>query len=167
MVIEDRTYRCGDCGSKKVKRQNAKGRDFGYGRYESVILKVDLDLLTCQECTNILMAPGDAAKLDEAIRQSLKIGDKASAPWYYWPFLGGRFQVVKCDQGYRVRIRYGIFFWKWMTEFGRKGEQIAFFLNQEEAENSAHRYLELKKDVLKVKKGEVVFDSALRRRPWK
>jgi hypothetical protein len=152
--------RCGNCGSENIIRANAKGRKFMYRKWDDVELKVDLDLLTCQECTNILLAEGDTEALDMAIRKSLSaftleamvVAEKSPV----------RFQIVKNGPGYQVRIKR-FFGWKWLTEMSRKNKfVVSYFQNQEDALKAAEEYVELQVKIAqkKTKAMEVVYDSA-------
>lgn len=69
-----RFKRCYSCGEKdSIRLQNAKGKYFPYKQYELVKLRVDLFLLTCYNCDEMVLCYGDAEKLDKAIEESLEI----------------------------------------------------------------------------------------------
>lgn len=151
--------RCGECGSQNIKRQNSKGRKFGYRKWDDVELIVDLELLTCQECSNILMGPGDAARLDDAIKKSLssftleaqEVSEKS-------PY---RFQIVKNGPGYQVRFKK-FFFWYWLTEMNRRNRyKVAYYQNTEDALAAAEEYVDLQIKIRqkKSKSMEVIYDS--------
>lgn len=63
---------CFECGSKRITRKNVKGRYFLYKDYPPVTIIVDLELLVCDSCKNIITKAGEDALIDEAIKASLK-----------------------------------------------------------------------------------------------
>lgn len=63
--------RCGECGSKNLKRQSVAGKSFRWRGYSSVTLSQDLQLLTCQECGNFIIKAGEGKLIDEAIEASI------------------------------------------------------------------------------------------------
>ena len=148
--------RCGDCGSRNLVRANAKGRRFGYMKWDDLELKVDLDLLTCQDCTNVLLEYGDAEKLDEALKRSLEMPTKVEVKK-----LSTRFQVVRDGTGYKVRYR-SLFGWRWLTDANRRGRLVVtYFQNIEDAREAGERYAQLQEEIKqkKTKGMEVVYDS--------
>lgn len=66
--------RCGECGSRKIKYLPVKkGEHFSWRSIPRVPIIIDVDLLTCQDCGNLLLGPGDCQRLDKAIEKSLEI----------------------------------------------------------------------------------------------
>jgi len=63
--------RCGECGCKELVVKSAIGKGFAYMQYPKVILTVDLDLLSCTKCDNVILKSGDFKNLDKAIEDSL------------------------------------------------------------------------------------------------
>jgi hypothetical protein len=63
---------CGECGSKNVSIKNVKGRAFPYKQYESIVLTEDLELLTCNDCSNYMIKSNDCKLLDIALEASLQ-----------------------------------------------------------------------------------------------
>lgn len=147
--------KCGECGSENIKRESAKGRRFGYMKWDDLELKVDVDLLTCQDCSNILLAPGDAEALDKGLKQSLEYPDKEAEKTKI------RFQVVRNGSGYQVRVKR-FFGWKWITDMNRRGKQvIAYYQNVDDALKAGLEYVQFqaKIEAKKTKKMVVVYDS--------
>lgn len=70
----EKKYRCGECGSRNLKTDNAKGRFFPWKQYSKVEIVIDLFLYTCQDCDNQIFVDGDCERLDKAIEESLKQG---------------------------------------------------------------------------------------------
>lgn len=64
--------RCGECGSKDIGFQNAKGRFFPFEAFNKVKLEVDLSLCQCSNCGSTILGPGDGARLDDALELSIK-----------------------------------------------------------------------------------------------
>ena len=64
---------CAVCGKREMVYKNAKGNvDFSYKDYSSVKIDVDIDLLTCENCGNVGLLPGDSKKLDLALEESIR-----------------------------------------------------------------------------------------------
>lgn len=63
--------RCGECGSKNLKRQSVVGKPFRWKDYSSVTLSQELELLTCQECGNFIIKAGEGKLIDAAIEASI------------------------------------------------------------------------------------------------
>ena len=51
--------RCGECGSKNLKKQNICGRSFVWKDYVAAKMTQDLNLIVCQECQNIIVKSGE------------------------------------------------------------------------------------------------------------
>lgn len=66
------TTPCGSCGERGLVLKNAKGRKFPYKSHKSVELKYDLEALTCNNCNEVILRPGDLKKLIELLERSLE-----------------------------------------------------------------------------------------------
>lgn len=65
--------RCGACGCRELEMKSAKGKRFSYKSHERVLLLVDVDLMSCTNCPNVILRNGDCKRLDNAIEETLKI----------------------------------------------------------------------------------------------
>jgi len=63
--------RCGECGSKNIKRQNVQGRSFRWKDFSSAHVIKPLELHVCQDCNNIITKAGENKLIDEAIESSI------------------------------------------------------------------------------------------------
>lgn len=63
--------RCGECGSKNIKRQNVQGRSFRWKDFSAATVIKPLELNVCQECNNIITKAGESKLIDEAIEASI------------------------------------------------------------------------------------------------
>lgn len=63
--------RCGQCGSRNIALESARGKFFPYKSFSRVKLGSDLNLPTCQDCGNVMFAEGDSARLDGALESTI------------------------------------------------------------------------------------------------
>jgi len=65
--------RCGECGERKFKRQNVKGKFSAPWRdFPCAYLTKNLDLLICGNCDNYAIIDDDADKMDVAMDASVR-----------------------------------------------------------------------------------------------
>lgn len=151
--------KCGNCGSENIVRKNAKGRTFGYMKWDDLELKEDVELLTCLDCTNIILVQGDSELLDAGLKKSLEHPSKSQTKKY-----STRFQVVKNGSGYQIRHKTKFFSnWVWITETNRKGKKvIGYYQNVEDAKVAAEHFVNLREEMLRNKTDNmvVVYDSS-------
>lgn len=64
--------RCGDCGSREIKKVSASGMSFPWKDFPSIsITNSDLKLLKCAICGNVMQLASDSEAIDGAIVQSI------------------------------------------------------------------------------------------------
>lgn len=147
-------FKCDDCGSENVVKKNAKGRKFGFQKWDEIELLVDLELHTCEECGNIMVVGNDYEKLQKALEKSIRVFKSQNKSAL-------RYQIVKIGAYFQVRYKKSFLRWEWSTEIGRKGDQvISRFLDFDTAKKSAERFVEHKKKLhSKVPGMTIVYDS--------
>lgn len=65
---------CCECGKRDMEYANVKGKDWFSGEHNtSVTILTDLYLQTCPHCGNIAIRSDELIKIDEAIRDSIKL----------------------------------------------------------------------------------------------
>ena len=71
---KNRTYRCGECGSKNIAARNARDHSWGmpWKNYPWVPLQVDLNIPMCIDCGNTVI-PGELIdSVDAALQRSIR-----------------------------------------------------------------------------------------------
>ena len=66
--------RCGICGSKNIKKSKVTNYKVAYMSHD-LIIPGPLDLLQCQECSNVILSSADIVVIDEECKRLIKTND--------------------------------------------------------------------------------------------